>query len=664
MFFVADFLPPVVATLIADIKEFTAKMDEAQGKMRETEAVGGSSMKGIAAGMAGAGGAVGLLGVAVAGVSTKLAMDFQTSMTQVQNSAGMTADQTKKLGDAFVNTMFKSEFSAQDMATAYATVAGQLQLLNRGTLTTKQSMDFMSAATDLATAKHLNLGSAVSSTMQIMKAFQTPIAQTSDVTNQLFIASSLTGQSVDTLSGQYLKMASKIGSVMPSLTDMNTLMIDMNQHGVGSGRIFTQMTLAISNMLNPSKKQSQALVDMIGPITDASGKFVGMQSVLQRLNPVMSQYGDNAAAKVAALTPIFGGAADAVSRLVSDSGGFQAASDALSNHTTVTQAAATAQKDLNTQIKTLESGTHDVLIKIGTAIVPQVQQILNAVMGQGGKGLAYDITLNIKQFVKTIIDTVKPTDTPSQGQLFGDLTKGAFQVVKDVFGGIGQGALAVGKVGAGALGFIDPSNKNFGNFGAAGSAFGSASASAGASLRNFQDLYGYFNKDTSTAGGRITANGTKIRTYLDKNPAAGAPIPGGPNANILPGFGGSTKPLEISKMPKVGIEGLIGTDVGNTGVHVKSGTVDMPKGVSISNAPQVHLSAAIAGGISTTANNSSHLAGIQGVRIATETTAQHAYHLAGIPGIRSSTSSTADNTSQIARALSKTNKVTVTARFT
>ena len=659
-----EFLPPVVATLIADIKEFTAKMDEAQGKMLETEAVGGSSMKGIASGMAVAGGAVGALGIAVAGISTKMAMDFGTSMTQVQNSASMTADQTKKLGDAFINTMFKSEFSAQDMATAYATVAGQLQLLNRGTLTTKQSMDFMSAATELATAKHIGLSAAVNSTTQVMKAFQTPIGKTGDITNQLFIASSLTGQSVDSLSGQFLKMASKIGSVMPSMTDMNTLMIDMNQHGVGSGRVFMQMTQALSNMLNPSKKQSQALVDMIGPITDANGKFVGMQSVLERLNPVMAKYGDNAAAKVGALTPIFGGAADAVSRLVSDSQGFQAASDALSQHTTVTDAAATAQKNLNNQIKTLESGAHDVLIKIGTAIVPQVQQILNAVMGQGGKGLAYDITLNIKQFVKTITDTVKPTNTPSQGQLFGDLTKGTFQVVKDVLGGIGQGALAVGEVGAGALGFIDPSNKNFGNFGAAGSAFGSASASAGASLRNFQDLYGIYNKDTSTAGGRITADGTRIRTYLDKNPAAGNPIPGGRNSEIMPGFGGSTKPLEIGKMPKVGIQGLIGTDVGNTGVHVKSGTVDMPKGVSISNAPQVHLSGAVGGHIATTATNSSHLAGIQGVRIATATTAQHAYHLAGIPGIRNSTAQTASHTGDIARALSKTNKIVVTARFT
>jgi len=89
-----SFLPPVIATLIADTKEYTAKMTEAQAKMTEFGAASkssaglfGLSAKTIAFGAAGVAAAVGVYAV-------DAAMKFNEQMDKVKLQAGLTKEQT------------------------------------------------------------------------------------------------------------------------------------------------------------------------------------------------------------------------------------------------------------------------------------------------------------------------------------------------------------------------------------------------------------------------------------------------------------------------------------------------------------------------------------------------------------------------------------------
>ena len=498
-------LPPVVAVLLADIKEFTAKMETAKGEMDAVGAKGAGLGSRMAAGLAVAGGAVGALALGVGVVSSKMAMDFGSAMTQVQNSAGLSEAATKNLQDAFLNTAFKTEFSGTEIAKAYATVAGQLELLNGKQLSTSQAMDFVNKASDLATAKQISLSAAMGATTQTMKAFQVPVAQAGTVTNDLYVTSGLTGSSVDALAGQFTKMHFKLGDAIPSLGDMNTLMVDMTSHGVGQGRALMTVTGAMTKLLYPSTKNVQVLQDMGIHAYDATGKFVGMGDIIGQLAPKFA--GLNQEQQIQTATTLFGSSAASAMLTLIKAGpaAFDASAKSIQNHATVTQGAATQSQNLKNQIKILQSGLSDVLIKVGLKIVPQAQQILNAVLGQPGKGLAYDITLNVKQFVQTI------TGGPSgggAGGFFGNIIKGVGQEFKDI-AGVGSGAVGAlngfARSGLNLFGAtLNPLSNNFGNFGSTASAFRQGVNGAGASIRSMQDLIDiYGGGNPKTTGGRI-----------------------------------------------------------------------------------------------------------------------------------------------------------------
>ena len=118
----AGLLPPVVATLIADTKEYTAKMTEAQAKMTEFGAASESSagMFGLSASTI----AIGAVGVATAvGVyAVESAYKFQEGLDKIKNQAGLTTLQMEELGKSIRNISVVTGVSTSDLETAALTV--------------------------------------------------------------------------------------------------------------------------------------------------------------------------------------------------------------------------------------------------------------------------------------------------------------------------------------------------------------------------------------------------------------------------------------------------------------------------------------------------------------------------------------------------------------
>ena len=117
-----SFLPPVIATLIADTKEYTAKMTEAQAKMTEfgvaSETTGGLfglSAKTIAFGAAGVAAAVGVYAV-------DAALKFNEQMDKVKLQAGLTKEQTDQLGQSILNISSSLGVTTSDLATGALTI--------------------------------------------------------------------------------------------------------------------------------------------------------------------------------------------------------------------------------------------------------------------------------------------------------------------------------------------------------------------------------------------------------------------------------------------------------------------------------------------------------------------------------------------------------------
>jgi len=118
----AGLLPPVVATLIADTKEYTAKMTEAQAKMTEFGAASESSagMFGLSASTI----AIGAVGVATAvGVyAVESAYKFQEGLDKIKNQAGLTTLQMEELGKSIKNISVTTGVSTSELETAALTV--------------------------------------------------------------------------------------------------------------------------------------------------------------------------------------------------------------------------------------------------------------------------------------------------------------------------------------------------------------------------------------------------------------------------------------------------------------------------------------------------------------------------------------------------------------
>src|ERR1039458_1230220 len=115
------------------------------------------------------------VGLAAAGaIAIKMAMDMQSADATIATSAGISTKAATDIGNAFLGTAGTTEFSGQAMATAFGTVAGQLKSANGAALTTKQSLDFMTASGTLATASGVSLGTATSTLAATMQAFQIP----------------------------------------------------------------------------------------------------------------------------------------------------------------------------------------------------------------------------------------------------------------------------------------------------------------------------------------------------------------------------------------------------------------------------------------------------------------------------------------------------------
>src|SRR6185437_15520266 len=153
---------------------------------------------------------VGAAAVGAAASAVHLAESMQSADASIAAASDTSVKSATAIGNAFLDTAGKSEFSGEQMATAFATVAGQLKETEGHALDAAQASQFMGAADDLATAKKIDLGVATSATAGVMQAFQLQTSNAADVTDVLFKAPTTPGQGVDTLGTQLERVRSKL----------------------------------------------------------------------------------------------------------------------------------------------------------------------------------------------------------------------------------------------------------------------------------------------------------------------------------------------------------------------------------------------------------------------------------------------------------------------
>ena len=382
-----ELLPPVVVHLLADIKEFEAKMGTAKGEMDTLSAKGASTGAMLSKGFGMAALGIGGLGVAIAGIGIKSAMDYQASMTKVGGQLGLTEEQTKKLGDTFMRTSRGSEYSANELASAYAGVAGQVANLSGGSDVAGSSTEVLRASMELATAKGIDLGSAVSTVVGIMKTFQMPTSEAGDAMAILYNTSSATGISVDNLSTTLGRMNSAVVGVKPPASDLAGLLVDLGQHGVTGSRAVASVSQSITKMLDPAFQATKAAQDLNLTIYDTNGNFVGFRNIIEQLQPKLAGMTNEQQQMTVASLGLGSAGEKLLPTILAGTAAFDGATTAVKDHKKATKAADDAGKTFEGNLKKVKSAAQDAATSLGNVLLPDATKALGWLAGPGADHL-------------------------------------------------------------------------------------------------------------------------------------------------------------------------------------------------------------------------------------------------------------------------------------
>jgi Phage-related minor tail protein/Phage tail lysozyme len=420
---------------------FSTKLEEA-GKAAEDTSGKASGLTGTLSHLGGYAllGVAGAAGVAaVAGV--KLAESMQTADASIEGSADISTAAAKAIGDAFLGTAFKSTFSGQEMAKAYAAVAGQLKSTEGHALSTSEAMQVMGASSDLAEAKQIGLGSATETVAKTMQVFGLGAGEAAHASDVLYSASNATNQSVESFAQQLSKMKSKLGETSGSIGQLSGLIVDMtDQHLTGRAAV-TGLTAGLNTLEKSAEatgiatRQQKSAFDAMGPslqalakqyengsITskdfkketeglsppqatlvasftkastavqaaqakykemgvtafDAQGKFVGMGSIIDQLNPKFAKMSKEQ--QFAASTTLFGATAAKQMTAIIDAGpaAYNKATASVEKHGAAEAAAKKQGETLKGETEKLEKGVIGLATRYGEMLIPVVTKLAKA----------------------------------------------------------------------------------------------------------------------------------------------------------------------------------------------------------------------------------------------------------------------------------------------
>lgn len=326
-----------------------------------------------------------LVGVGAAAVD--LGMKAQSASAMIATSAGITTKAAQSITSAMLDTAGASEFSGIEQAKAFASVAGQLKATEGQALSTKDAMLVMANASDLASAKQIDLGTATTTVAGIMQAFQLSAKNSKTAVDVLFNASNATGQSVDTLAASFEKLHSKLGAASPPLGDLAGLMVNFTKSGITGRGAISAMNLAVSGLATAAEgstkagKLSAATLKEYGlSATDAHGRLTPMQDIVAKLAPVFSKMTQTQ--QLATAATIFGtGAAKSMTAVI-DKGAksFIETEKAVNKQGSAQEAAGIQAQTLGVQFKTVMAAVEDLGAKLGTILVPIIEKLMKVIV--------------------------------------------------------------------------------------------------------------------------------------------------------------------------------------------------------------------------------------------------------------------------------------------
>ena len=256
-------ISPVTAVLLADTKEYSAKLDEASAKMEEfggTSATAGERVAGVWNKMSSV---ILGAGVGIAAVSVDLALKYSEALDTMQRTTNLTSTQMDYLKGKILDVSTATATSAELITT------GETQLIKAG-VPMSQSLTDVGQAAKFAQATSGNLNDTLTSAIGIMRQHiggTHSIAQSLNIMDVAIKNSQLTSDELNTaLSGKSLSTFAAYHVDLRTATTLLAGFADENLTG-------TKALMALKG----------GYTDLDAPVTSTTGKITQSAKTLDSL---------------------------------------------------------------------------------------------------------------------------------------------------------------------------------------------------------------------------------------------------------------------------------------------------------------------------------------------------------------------------------------------
>lgn len=325
-----------------------------------------------------------IVGVGVAAVKT--AADFESAMSQVQATMGITKDATSELNGETVNTMNALNSLAKKMGeqTAFSAkeCAESINYLALAGYDTQQIYDTLPTVLNLAAAGNMDLASAADMVTDAMSALEMGVDQADTMVDQMAKTASSTNTSVAQLGEGILTIGATAKTIKGGTAELNTALGILANNGIKGAEGGTHLRNIILSLQNPTDTATESLEKLGVSVYDSEGNMRSMNDVLGDLNNSMngmtSEEKNNIISKIFNKTDLA-----SVNALLSNTGGvWNELQQSITESGGAAQQMADTQLDnLQGQLTLLKSALEGLAISIGEILMPYIKSMVEHVQG-------------------------------------------------------------------------------------------------------------------------------------------------------------------------------------------------------------------------------------------------------------------------------------------
>ena len=350
-----------------------AKIEEVGGKLESV----GNTISGVGTKLLPVTAAVTGLGTA----AVKTTSDFDTAMSQVQATMGVTKDAMSEVDGQSVNTMDTLRALAKEMGAKTAFSASEcaeaLNYLALAGYNTQQMCDTLPTVLNLAAAGDIDLASASDMVTDAMSALGMGTDEATTMVDQMSKTASTTNTSVAQLGEGILTIGATAKSIKGGTAELNTALGVLANNGIKGAEGGTHLRNVILSLQNPTDGAAKVMKELGVETYDSEGNMRSLNDILGDLNTSMD--GMTSAEKSNIIGTIFNKTDLAsVNSLLANTGeNWNSLQQGITDSAGAAQQMADTQLDnLSGQITILKSAVEGLAISFGEALMPTIRNIV------------------------------------------------------------------------------------------------------------------------------------------------------------------------------------------------------------------------------------------------------------------------------------------------